>query len=99
MSRKKIVDMKKVKKEEREELEKDLVTSTEVSEKVLPEKVKKLKCDYRTFRIERNKAKMRVPEKCELCNKKLKDDNNVYVAWGKDLKEIFICEECAEKVL
>lgn len=77
--------------------EKVLGTSVEVSEKVLLEKVKKLKCDFKTFKTEREKAKMRVPDKCEICGKSFKENDDVYVAWGKDLKEIFICKECSEK--
>ena len=77
--------------------EKVLETSVEVSEKVLLEKVKKLKCDFKTFKTERDKAKMRVPDKCEICGKSFKEKDDIYVAWGKDLKEIFICKECSEK--
>ena len=102
---------KKVMKEEIKEVKEELVkfsefgaptekvsgTSVEVSEKVLLEKVKKLKCDFKTFKTERDKAKMRVPDKCEICGKSFKENDDVYVAWGKDLKEIFICKECAEK--
>lgn len=77
--------------------EKDLEAPAEASEKVLPEKVKKLKCDFKTFKTERDKAKMRVPNKCELCGKSFKESDDMYVAWGKNLKEIFICKDCAEK--
>lgn len=77
--------------------EKVLGTSVEVSEKVLLEKVKKLKCDFKTFKTERNKSEMRVPEKCEICGKSFEKDDNIYAAFGKDLSEIFICKECAEK--
>lgn len=80
-------------------MEKDLEAPAEALEKVLPEKVKKLKCDFETFKTERDKAEMRVSEKCEICGKNFEEHDNIYVAWGKDLKEIFICEECAEKVL
>lgn len=72
-------------------------TSVEASEKVSLEKVKKLRCDFKTFKTERDKAKMRVPNKCELCGKSFKENDDIYVAWGKDLKEIFICKDCAEK--
>lgn len=98
MSRKKVV-----KEEIREvkgavtEVEKVLKTSVEKSEKVSIKKVKKLKCDFKTFKTERDKAKMRVPDKCEICGKSFKENDDVYVAWGKDLKEIFICKDCAEK--
>lgn len=77
--------------------EKDLEVSVEASEKVSLEKVKKLRCDFKTFKTERDKAKMRVPNKCELCGKSFKENDDIYVAWGKDLKEIFICKDCAEK--
>ena len=79
--------------------EKDLEVSVETSEKVLPEKVKKLKCDFKIFKTERDKAEMRVSDKCEICGKSFEEHDNIYVAWGKDLKEIFICEKCEEKVL
>ena len=84
------IDEKKLKKaqieekrEEIKELEKDLETSVEVSEKILIEKVKKLKCDFKTFKTERDKAKMRVPDKCEICGKSFKESDDMYVAWGK----------------
>ena len=95
MSRKKVV--KEEIKEVKAEVEKVLKTSVEESEKVSIEKVKKLKCNFKTFKTERDKAKMRVPEKCEICGRSFQEDDNMYVAWGKDLKEIFICKECAEK--
>lgn len=95
MSRKKVV--KEEIKEVKAEVEKVLKTSVEESEKVSIEKVKKLKCNFKTFKTERDIAKMRVPEKCEICGKSFQEDDNMYVAWGKDLKEIFICKECAEK--
>jgi len=80
------------------EAEKVLENSVEVKEKDLKkyDKIKKLKCDYTIFKTERNKSKMYVPEKCELCNKDFKEDDNIYVAWGKEMKEIFICKECAD---
>lgn len=98
MSRKKVVkeEIEEVKGEVAE-VEKVLKTSVEESEKVSIEKVKKLKCNFKTFKTERDIAKMRVPEKCEICGKSFQEDDNMYVAWGKDLKEIFICKECAEK--
>ena len=70
-------------------------------EKDLTEKdysnVKKLKCDYDMFKRERNKCKMRVPEKCEICKKKFEKKDSIYVAFGKSLNQIFICEICATK--
>lgn len=99
MGRKKLVKEEMIEevKGEEVEMEKDLENSVEKTEKVLLEKVKKLKCDYKIFKSERNKAKMHVPEKCEICGKSFEEKDDIYVAWGKDLKEIFICKECAEK--
>ena len=77
--------------------EKVLGTSVEKSEKVSIKKVKKLKCDFKTFKTERDKAKMRVPDKCEICGKSFKENDDMYVAWDKEMKEIFICKGCAEK--
>ena len=93
------------KKEKIKEMEKDLATekvlenSVEKTEKDLKQydKINKLKCDYKTFKTERNKSEMRVPEKCEICGKSFEKDDNIYAAFGKDLSEIFICKECAEK--
>ena len=78
-------------------MEKVLEASVEESEKVSIEKVKKLKCDFKTFKTERDIAKMRVPEKCEICGKSFKEEDDMYVAWDKKMKEIFICKDCAEK--
>lgn len=88
---------KKTVKKEVVGAEKDLITSVEVPKKVSIEKVKKLRCNFKTFKTERDKAEMRVPDKCEMCGKSFKENDDIYVAWGKDLKEIFICKDCAEK--
>jgi hypothetical protein len=79
------------------EAEKVLEKSVEVMEKDLKnyDKIKELKCDYEIFKTEREKAKMYVSEKCEICQKNFKKKDNIYVAWGKELKEIFICKKCA----
>lgn len=87
MSRKKVV------KEEIKEVKTEVV---EV-EKVSIEKVKKLKCNFKTFKTERDKAKMRVSDKCEICGKSFEGNDDMYVAWDKEMKEIFICKACAEK--
>lgn len=98
MGRKKVVkeEIEEVKAEVAE-VEKVLEASVEESEKVSIEKVKKLKCDFKTFKTERDIAKMRVPEKCEICGKSFEENDDMYVAWDKEMKEIFICKGCAEK--
>lgn len=84
MSRKKVV------KEEIKEVKAEV-------EKVLIEGIKKLRCDFKTFKTERDIAKMRVPDKCEICGKSFEENDDMYVAWDKEMKEMFICKECAEK--
>lgn len=74
----------------------DTKGKTQGEDKQTFDKIKKLKCNYEIFRTERNKAKMRVPEKCEICQNTFKDNDTIYVALGKKLNQIFICEECAE---
>ena len=87
MSRKKVV---------KEEI-KEVKTEVEEAEKVLIEKVKKLRCNFKTFKTERDKAKMRVPDKCEICGKNFEDNDDMYVAWDKEMKEMFTCKDCTEK--
>lgn len=98
MSRKKVVkeEIEEVKVEE-VEMEKVLENPVEESEKVLIEGIKKLRCDFKTFKTERDIAKMRVPDKCEICGKSFEENDDMYVAWDKEMKEMFICKECAEK--
>lgn len=88
------MEKKQVKNKEEEKV---LEKSVEIMEKDLKkyDKIKELKCDYEIFKTEREKAKMYVPEKCEICQKNFKKKDNIYVAWGKELKEIFICKKCA----
>lgn len=78
-----------------EDLEVDQKT-TENSETREVEQIKKLKCNYEIFKNERNKSKMRVPEHCEICKNKFKDNAPIYVALDKKLNQIFVCEKCAE---
>lgn len=98
MGRKKVVkeEIREVKGEVAE-VEKVLEAPAKESEKVSIEKVKKLKCNFKTFKTERDIAKMRVPEKCEICGKSFKENDDMYVAWDKKMKEIFICKDCAGK--
>lgn len=39
---------------------------------------------------------MCIPEKCEICKKEFKKNDNIYVAWGKELQIIFVCINCLE---
>jgi hypothetical protein len=98
MGRKKVVkeEIEEV-KGETAEMEKVLEAPAKVSEKDSIEKIKKLKCNFKTFKTERDIAKMRVPDKCEICGKSFKEEDDMYVAWDKTMKEIFICKDCAEK--
>ena len=98
MGRKKVVkeEIREVKGEVAE-VEKVLEAPAKETEKVSLEKVKKLKCDFKTFKTERDKAKMRVSDKCEICGKSFEENDDMYVAWDKKMKEIFICKDCAEK--
>ena len=82
--------------EKKEVIKKENVNKVEEKKKIKLDVIKKLKCDYEVFKRERDNAKMRVPNICEVCGRRFEQNDNVYVAWGKDLKEIFICKECAE---
>ena len=82
MEKKVEVKKEKIKVEEKKKIELDVI--------------KKLKCDYKLFKEERTKSDMCVPDICEVCGRRFEQNDNIYVAWGKDLKEIFICKECAE---
>ena len=78
------------------EIKKENVKKVEEKKKIKLDVIKKLKCDYEIFKKERDNAKMRVPNTCEVCGRRFEQNDNVYVAWGKDLKKIFICKNCAE---
>jgi hypothetical protein len=71
------------------------------AEEVLTEEkysnINKLKCDYNIFKRERDKCEMRVPAECDGCKKKFEKEDSIYVALGKSLNQIFICEDCAIK--
>lgn len=70
-------------------------------EKELKERVftniKKLKCDYTTYKEERTKYNMPVEKVCSKCGKSFKAGEEIYTAFeeGK-LGNCIICGNCAE---
>lgn len=94
--------IKKVKEKDFEVKEKDL--KQKESEKDLQEKVftdvKKLKCDYAIYKRERRNYKMPIIEKCQKCNKKFNENDELYIAYAvnNDIKEsCIICSKCAKE--
>ena len=89
-------NFKEIKKEELKKVNLKKIEADKIEEKKKElEAVKRLKCDYQLFKEERTKSDMRVPDTCDICGRRFDGKDNIYVAWGKDLKELFICKNCA----
>lgn len=89
----------------KEEFNKRLLTCTiqqRAKEKVLKEKVftniKKLKCDYTTYKEERIKYNMPVEEVCSKCGKSFRAGEEIYTAFEEGRQgSLIICENCAKQ--
>lgn len=73
----------------------------EVEEKYLKEKVftniKKLKCDYTTYKEERTKYNMPVETNCSKCGKSFKAGEEIYTAFEEGKQgSCIICGNCAK---
>ncbi len=61
--------------------------------------IKKLKCDYTTYKEERTKHNMPVEEVCSKCGKSFEAGEEIYTAdIGTEplLKQVIICRNCAK---
>lgn len=81
------------------------MTSKELSElkvKDLKEKVftniKKLKCDYTTYKEEREKHNMPVETNCSKCRKRFEAGEEIYTAFEEGKQgSCIICENCVKR--
>ena len=55
---------------------------------------RKLLSDYEKFYNIRTKDDMPTPAACQICSKKYKKEDRVFICWDKNFKEKFICDEC-----
>jgi len=98
--------MKKTNKKDQEKVLESTTHEEKVSkakEKDGQEKVftniKKLKCDYKVYKRERERYNMPVEEKCAICEKKFKEEDKLYIAYKIEdgIKEnCIICGKCAK---
>ena len=61
--------------------------------------IKKLKCDYTVYKIERTNLKMLIAEKCKKCGKKFKDVDELFTGYienDETKKNYLICRNCAK---
>ena len=89
---------KKVTEEVPEEVQ---AVAEEVEQKNEPKftEIKKLKCDYTVYKRERTNLKMPVVEKCQKCEKKFKDGDELYTGYienDETKQNYLICRKCAK---
>ncbi len=59
--------------------------------------IKKLKCDYTTYKEERTKYNMSVEEVCRKCGKSFEVGEEIYTAFEEEKQgSQIICENCAK---
>ena len=100
MSKKKVEKELEV-KENGKEIVEIFRTMAKEQEKELKEKVftniKKLKCDYTTYKEERTKYNMPVEEVCSKCGKSFKVGEEIYTAFEEGKQgSCIICGNCAK---
>lgn len=101
MSKKKVEKELEVKERGKEvtEIFRSIVGEHPIEEKYLNGKVftniKKLKCDYTTYKEERTKYNMPVEEVCSKCGKSFKAGEEIYTAFEEG-KQVIICGNCAK---
>ena len=90
---------KKVIEEVPEEMQ-EVVEEVEQKDEPKFTDIKKLKCNYTTYKNERTKLKMLVITKCQKCCKSFKDGDELYFAYkrnDKTGKKYLICKNCTKK--
>lgn len=95
-------EMSEVHKEKLDKLVNETVDNLikgETKEKVFTN-IKKLKCDYTTYKEERTKYNMPVETNCSKCGKSFEAGEEIYTAdIGTEplLKQVIICGNCAKQ--
>ncbi|MCI8396667.1 MAG: hypothetical protein HFJ52_03110 [Clostridia bacterium] len=102
MSKKKVEKELEVEEKGKEvtEIFRSMVREHPIEAKYLKEKVftniKKLKCDYTTYKEEREKHNMPVETNCSKCGKSFETREEIYTAFEEDKQgSCIICGNCA----
>ena len=90
-------EMTEIHKEKLDKLVNETVDRLIREEEKVFTNIKKLKCDYTTYKEERTKYNMPVEEVCSKCGKSFKAGEEIYTAFeeGKQGSQI-ICGNCAK---
>lgn len=74
----------------------DQIVGENQKEKVFTN-IKKLKCDYTTYKEERTKYNMPVEEACAKCGKRFEAGEEIYTAFEKEKQDsCIICANCVK---
>ena len=89
MSKKKVLEVRNKKA--------DIITLEDMVKEKIFTNIKKLKCDYTTYKEEREKHNMPVETNCSKCGKSFETREEIYTAFeeGKQGSQI-ICGKCAK---
>ena len=58
--------------------------------------IKRLKCNFETYKRERIERNMPITSKCQICKKNFEENDKMYIADEKE-KTLIICVECANE--
>ena len=87
--------------EEVEEVSKEVAEEVEQKDEPKFTDIKKLKCNYTTYKNERTNLKMPITTKCQNCGKKFENGDELYSAYkiNGDIKQNYlICKKCAKEL-
>ena len=89
MSKKKVLEVRNKKA--------DIITLEDMVKEKIFTNIKKLKCDYTTYKEERTKYNMPVEEVCGKCGKSFEAGEEIYTAFEKGKQgSCIICGNCAK---
>ena len=92
----KIQTVKKIEENEKKEETIKIETVEKKQDKPKLTNIKKLKCDFQTYKRERAKRNMLVVSKCQRCKENFEANDKIYIANEKE-KTLIICSNCASK--